>query len=194
MRAGQQVVAQGIGAVALEVAQPSAAVLPAAGVDLGSSTRPNRRAAIGWMMSTDWMRVNAMRLLVVLSQPVSMRNSSSSMTKRVKYQLTSPARAEHDHGGKDRTEHPPRRRPPSAWVRDATRSAELLADAEGDGDQDDPAADQRGQRMRTLRLFRRREPGERVGRESPPASPGGVEVGADGSLTGRTPSSPTSVR
>ena len=58
-----------------------------------SSASPNIRAASGWMISTDWSRSNGIFVDFLKIAPVSIRSSSSSMTKRVKYQATKPATA-----------------------------------------------------------------------------------------------------
>ena len=57
-----------------------------------SSARPNNRAANGWMMSTDCSLSNGTFFEDLKIAPVSTRSSSSSMTKRVKYQLMKPAK------------------------------------------------------------------------------------------------------
>ena len=56
-----------------------------------SSASPKSRAASGWMMSTDCSRSNGIFLDFLNTQPVSIRSSSSSITKRVKYQVKKPA-------------------------------------------------------------------------------------------------------
>ncbi len=44
-------------------------------------------------MSTDWSRSNGTFLELLKTAPLSIRSSSSSITKRVKYQLTNPPMA-----------------------------------------------------------------------------------------------------
>ena len=127
-------------------------VLSPAPTSSRSSASPKMRAASGWMMSTDCSRSNGTRLEFLNTAPVSIRSSSSSMTKRVKYQLTNPAsRGEQDDPADDRQQRAAGRRRRSRHPLPSGTSC--ARPVEDDRDQHDPAADERGQRVRALGLL-----------------------------------------
>ena len=103
------------------------------------------------MMSTDWSRSNGIFVDFLKIAPVSMRSSSSSMTNRVKYQANEAGDRSQQHDDAKDWQDPGQ----TAGLELILAGArdDLPTPADGDRDEDQPAADEGRQWMRSLGLL-----------------------------------------